>query len=73
MSNQIGAIAMRKLGDVIKKTIPGLGFAIIVFEFNKPGLANYISNANREDMIKSLEETIARLKGGEILKTPEEN
>ena len=33
-----------------------LGFAVFVFEFGKPGIANYISNAPREDMITALEE-----------------
>lgn len=64
---------MRKIGEKIKKEIPGLGFCLLVFEFHKPGLANYLSNAQREDMIKSLEETVARLKGKQDFKTPEEN
>ena len=36
---------MRKLGKRVAKEIPGLGFAIMVFEFLEPGMANYISNA----------------------------
>jgi hypothetical protein len=73
MSDQIGAEAMRQLGRKIKDMIPGLGFALIVFEFHKPGLSNYLSNARREDMIKALEETLARWKSNEEYKTPEEN
>ena len=38
-----------------------MGFALLVFEFNKPGISNYVSNARREDMIKSLRETADRL------------
>jgi hypothetical protein len=73
MSDQIGAEAMRKLGRKISALIPGLGFALIVFEFHKPGLSNYLSNARREDMIKALEETLSRWKSGNEYKTPEEN
>lgn len=38
-----------------------IGFALLLFEFNNPGIGNYISNANRKDMIKSLRETADRL------------
>ena len=31
------------------------GFAMLVFAFGKPGMANYLSNADRPDMIKCLE------------------
>jgi len=48
--------------DVINEHIGGgMGFAIIVFEFHKPGISNYISNAKRADMIKALRETADRL------------
>lgn len=64
---------MRELATMIKKQIPGYGFALFVFEFHKPGIGNYISNAQRQDMIKSLEETLARLKGSADFPTPEKN
>jgi len=73
MGKQIGAEAMRKIGRRIEKEIPGLGFMLIVFEFHEPGMANYLSNALRHDMIKAMEETVARLKGKQDFKTPEEN
>jgi len=73
MSDQIGAIKMRELGDVVSKRIPGLGYAILIFEFHNSGIANYVSNANREDMIKCLEETLERFKSQQDFKTPEEN
>lgn len=38
-----------------------IGFALLLFEFNNPDIGNYISNANRKDMIKSLRETADRL------------
>lgn len=38
-----------------------IGFALLVFEFNKPGIGNYVSNASRESIIKTLRETATRL------------
>lgn len=62
---------MRKLGTMIQKEIPGVGFALVVFEFKAPGIANYISNADREDMIKGLQETVDRLRRNKDFPTPE--
>jgi len=45
----------------IRETLGHMGFAIIVFEFNHPGVSNYISNASRSDMIQALRETADRL------------
>lgn len=39
-----------------------IGFALVVFEFDNPGIGNYVSNAERESMIKALRETADRLK-----------
>ena len=40
----------------------GFGFALIVFKFNaNPTDANFISNADREDMIRTLRETADRI------------
>lgn len=44
-----------------------IGFALFCFEFNKPGISNYISNANRNDMIEALEETLKRFKNDEVM------
>lgn len=47
-----------------------LGFALLVFELGNPGIGNYVSNAERESMIKALRETADRLElGQEIPKT----
>jgi hypothetical protein len=35
------------------------GFVLLLFEFNKTGRANYISNADRDDVVKMLKEQIA--------------
>lgn len=42
-----------------------IGFCLLVFGFNAPGISNYVSNAERADMIKALEETAMRLKNRE--------
>lgn len=73
MAKQIGGQQMRDLATIIKKEIPGLGFALFCFEFHKPGMSNYISNAQREDMIKALKETIERLENKQDYPTPETN
>ena len=73
MANQIGGQEMRNLANKIKKEIPGLGFGVLVFQFNKPSLSNYISNAQRADMIKAMKETIERLENNQDFQTPETN
>lgn len=74
MNKMLGAEFMRKLADRIKKKLPeGWGFCLIVFPFNRPGIANYISNAKRETMIEALKEKIKVLEGKTDFNTPEEN
>jgi hypothetical protein len=70
---QIGGHEMRVLGSMIEDQIPGLGFALIVFPFGDERMSNYISNAQREDMIKALEETVIRFKKQQEFPTPETN
>ena len=73
-SFQIDAQQMRDLGDYLAKKYPGLGFALITFDFGDIETpANYISNAQREDMIKALEEVLDRWKKGMTFPTPTNN
>lgn len=44
-----------------------IGFALILFKFGQSGLGNYVSNARREDVIKSLRETADRIEKNEII------
>lgn len=63
---------MRKLARYVVKNLPkGFGFCIIVFPFNKPGISNYISNAERATMIEALKEKIKVLENNEDFRTPE--
>jgi hypothetical protein len=41
------------------------GFVLLLFEFGEPAIANYVSNANRQDIIKTLRETADRLEKSE--------
>lgn len=41
-----------------------IGIAIYLFEFGEGGNLAYISNTRREDMIKTMEEWLARVKVG---------
>ena len=75
MSKLTGSQQMRKIGDMIVKEIGNkdIGFALFVFPFKAPGISNYVSNGNREDMIKALKETVRRFENNEDIKTLEEN
>ncbi|MFC0694750.1 hypothetical protein [Paraburkholderia humisilvae] len=53
--NEIGSI----LGDVFK----GKGFALLVFDFGPDGMMNWLSNADRDDMLVALREFIASHEG----------
>lgn len=36
------------------------GFCLLVFDFGPGGFMNYISNANRDDMTRAMQEFVAR-------------
>lgn len=47
--------------DTFNETVGQMGYALIVFDLGRPGIGNYISTAQRGDMIKALRETADRL------------
>ncbi len=57
------------LDEILEHQIYGqrMGFFLSVFEFNKEGSADYISNAEREDAIKALRETADRLEKNQVI------
>lgn len=59
-------IKMNSVANFLSKIFDKLGFALFIFEFNKSGISNYISNADRETMTKALEETLLRFKTREV-------
>jgi hypothetical protein len=44
-----------------------MGFALLIFDLKKPGIGNYVSNAERADMITALRETANRLENNESI------
>ena len=67
-------IAMQKMADSVLKFLPkDFGCTILVFPYGNPAVANYISTANREDMIKHLRDTANRLEQKQDFETPENN
>ena len=54
---------MKELADELTTKIPGLGFALIVIDFeNEKKTGNYISNVNKGYMVRALENQIIALK-----------
>ena len=66
-------MVMNDIADVLKDVFPGKGFMFMVFEFNKPSECNYISNAKRIDMIKTLRECADRLQNNSIVQPGQNN
>lgn len=65
---------MRTLISACKSVLPeGWGITILTYEQNKPGIANYISDSERADMIKMLRETADRLENKQDFPTVEQN
>lgn len=64
---------LRELAKILDKTLEDaiykerMGFALLVFRFGESGVGDYISNADREDMIKGLRELADRLEAGETI------
>lgn len=53
----------RGIGQVLKDAMPpGIGFALVLFSFGPDGWLTYLSNGQREDMIKCLEETLQKIR-----------
>ena len=52
---------LRDIGQAIGKSLPeGYGFNLLIFNFGEGGATFYISNAQRDDMIKAMKEFIAK-------------
>lgn len=52
---------MQLIGRQIKEQIPpGFCYFVLVAPFGGPGHANYVSNAQREDIIKVMQEFITK-------------
>jgi hypothetical protein len=61
MRNQMIEDHLRTVGRTIKSEMPpGWGFTLMMFEFDGPSMF-YMSSAQREGMIKTLQEFIQKL------------
>lgn len=62
----------REIGHVIGAAIDAkhgkgkVGFALLLFDFNAKGHLTYISNAQRDDMVKALQECVESLLSGAV-------
>lgn len=54
--------AMQAMGDLLKSVLPdGVGFSLIIFDVNREQTHfRYVSNGQRQDMLKSLRELLAK-------------
>ncbi|MGI0106719.1 hypothetical protein [Salinimicrobium sp. WS361] len=65
---------MRKMMGKCKAILPpGFGCTILVYPHYDKGIANYISDSERSDMIKHLRSTADRLEKNQDFPTPENN
>lgn len=55
--------AMEAIMKALAELFPGMGIALMIFDFGDKGQLNYISNAERADVIAALKEFIARQEG----------
>ncbi|WP_395066238.1 hypothetical protein [Paraburkholderia silvatlantica] len=59
--------AMNRVGAVLDDVFKGKGFALLVFDFGSPegnpGMMNFLSNADRDDLLCAMREFIAANEG----------
>lgn len=61
--NEQVEFALREVAEYAKTRIPlGMGFTLLMFDFGEGGNMFYISNAQRDDVIKSMQEFIDKNK-----------
>lgn len=66
VKNKIVEAILKDLGAELKRRMPaGMGFALLMFDYGADGSLFYIADAEREDMIKTMEEFIERNKKSE--------
>ena len=81
MSIQVGKIELNELANLVEFALNEdkgrakheVGFALLTFDFGPGGMINYTSNAQRLDMIKTMEELLENLKNNNPYDVPLEN
>jgi hypothetical protein len=61
---------MNAIGQLLKEEFAGYGFLLMVFDFGDEGMMNYLSNADREDVLNCLREFIKKNEDGDIVAIP---
>lgn len=52
---------MQEIAKKVNDELPvGFGFVVLSFSFDKPGLMMYVSNADRQDIVKAMKEWIEK-------------
>ena len=52
---------LKEIGQMLRKACPkGYGFSLLIFSFGEGGNMFYTSNAQREDMIRAMQEFIQK-------------
>lgn len=63
VKNAVVQAILKDLGAELKRRMPeGMGFALLMFDYGADGSLFYIADAEREDMIRTMEEFIGRNK-----------
>ncbi len=73
MAQQISKEQIQDLGKIITQHIPNMGFCLLIYPFNQRGMGNFLSNSNREDVIKNLRQMADHLENGTTFPTPSLN
>lgn len=56
-------LMLNEIGKILKEVCPkGYGFNLLIFSFGEGGNMFYCSNAQREDMIRAMQEFIAKFR-----------
>lgn len=65
---------LQAIANHIDKQLPyGWGFVVLAFPYGKDGRMNYVSNANRADVVRAMYEFIEATKAGWGENVPEES
>lgn len=61
--NEAAEKMLREIGQMLREVCPaGFGFSLLVFSFGEGGNMFYTSNAQREDMIRAMQEFIQKFR-----------
>jgi hypothetical protein len=55
--------AMEAIMKALAELFPGMGITLMIFDLGDKGRMNYVSNADRADMLIAMKEFIARHEG----------